>query len=137
MELMVGFVLSSIVITFTYFGIQLMMKTKYAIETEQNKVIEQSILYTVLTQDFFDANKITGDESNLSFYGDNTVIKYQFTDTLIIRESEKRDTIYNGDYEKELKLVLGRELLSSLKINIDSVSYSFSKEYNLKMKLEK
>jgi prepilin-type N-terminal cleavage/methylation domain-containing protein len=89
MELLIGMIISSIVITFGYLAYQLITKQYLSYKTIKQVLVDASQFHTTFTNDLQNAEIANASESKIFlFYKNTPALEYEFAEKYIIRKRE-------------------------------------------------
>jgi prepilin-type N-terminal cleavage/methylation domain-containing protein len=94
MELLIGMIISSIVISFCYATYSIIYKQYLTYKAVKQEVVQTAQLNAILTTDFLNAETVTYDDTKLTLNNtDASVLEYNFNDEFILRrQAEIVDT---------------------------------------------
>ncbi len=139
MELLIGMIISSIVIAFGYSAYNLIYRQYLSYKSVKTKVVETMQLHNTMSNDFNNAEYITFDENKLKLSGNNTLLMYNFIDSLVIRSvNETSDTFKLTTSTLQIKPVFNEltnndTLINSLQLDVsvfdNKERFTFTKRY--------
>ncbi|MFL5763638.1 MAG: PilW family protein [Bacteroidia bacterium] len=136
MELLVGMIISSLVISFGYGIYQVVQEQFRQYKTVKTELMQAAIFRSVLENDFFSADEVYGSREDLTINSKTGAIRYEFGREFILRRVEGSiDTFHIASSEIALTPALEEsDLLSSCEFDgvvCDEIQhFIFSKSYD-------
>ena len=112
MELLIGMIISSIIIGFSYSGYRIIYSQFLDHKKVKKSILETAAINSILNNDFSNAQLIwTNDENQLDvYYNDKRELHYEFQDEYILRrDNEIIDTFNIGAQNIQKKILFGND----------------------------
>lgn len=139
MELLVGMIISSLVIVFSYGAYELIYKQFLMYKSVKSKVVETTQFTTVLTTDFSNAQTVRFANNTIDLQLDNNTICYKLLDSVVVREFQEVsdtfqlkpiDIIANEVYPSQMQdNMLIDQILFDADVNGEVQHFTFVKHY--------
>lgn len=137
LELLIGMIISSIVISFGYATYSLIYKQYLSYKTVKAKMMETTQLYSALSSDLFHAQMASFHEHTLLLYNKNkTELKYDFYENDIVRKTgEVVDSFHIAAMNRKEQFLFpdNKQFLTQLSFEINVLDepevFNFTKQY--------